>query len=67
MEPDIFLSYAREDERRAHELAEVLRHEGYKVFWDRTIPLGETWPSYIGQALASAKCVTWTDRSFIVV
>jgi formylglycine-generating enzyme required for sulfatase activity len=65
LEPDIFLSYAREDERRAGELAATLKQEGYTVFWDRQIPIGQTWHSFIGEALRSAKCVVvaWSEHS----
>jgi hypothetical protein len=63
--PDVFLSYAREDESRARQLAEMLGKEGYAVFWDRRIPPGETWHSYIGNALIAAKCVVvvWSPNS----
>jgi formylglycine-generating enzyme required for sulfatase activity len=65
LEPDIFLSYAREDEGRAGELAAALKQQGYTVFWDRQIPIGQTWHSFIGEALRSAKCVVvaWSDHS----
>ena len=63
--PDIFLSYAREDEARARELATALDQRGYSVFWDREIPPGRTWHSYIGEALANARCVVvaWSRHS----
>jgi formylglycine-generating enzyme required for sulfatase activity len=64
-ESDIFLSYAREDETRARQLAEALEQHGFAVFWDREIPPGETWHSHIGRALVNAKCVVvaWTRHS----
>ena len=64
-EPDIFLSYAREDEARAHELATALAQRGFSVFWVREVPLGQTWHSYIGEGLANAKCVVvaWSRHS----
>jgi TIR domain len=40
---DIFISYAREDLRRAKQLAEALKAQGWSVFWDRTIPAGKSW------------------------
>jgi TIR domain len=63
--PDIFLSYARQDERRARELAQALAGKGYAVFWDRRIPPGRTWHNYIGEALSTAKCivVVWSTSS----
>jgi hypothetical protein len=62
---DIFISYAREDERRAKELADVLEGYGWSVFWDQTIPTGKTWRNYIGQALTDARCVIvlWSQVS----
>jgi type VI secretion system protein ImpL len=63
--PDIFLSYAREDEAHAHELATALGQRGFSVFWDREVPPGATWHSHIGEALANAKCVVvvWSRHS----
>jgi TIR domain/Sulfatase-modifying factor enzyme 1 len=63
--PDVFLSYAREDEARARELATALEQLGFSVFWDREVPPGQTWRSYIGDALAKARCVVvaWSRYS----
>jgi formylglycine-generating enzyme required for sulfatase activity len=63
--PDVFLSYAREDEARARELATALEQRGFSVFWDREIPPGQTWHSYIGEALSKARCVmvAWSRHS----
>jgi formylglycine-generating enzyme required for sulfatase activity len=65
--PDVFLSYAREDEARAGELAKSLQQRGFSVFWDREVPPGETWHSYIGEALANARCVVvaWSRHSIV--
>ena len=62
---DIFLSYAREDEARIKALAAALEAQGWSVFWDRRIPAGESWRSFIGAALQSARCivVAWTKDS----
>ena len=67
LEPDIFLSYAREDEARAGELAKSLEQQGFSVFWDREVPPGETWHSHIGRALVNAKCVVvaWSRHSIV--
>jgi formylglycine-generating enzyme required for sulfatase activity len=66
-ELDIFLSYAREDEARAGQLAEALEQHGFAVFWDREVPPGETWHSHIGHALVAAKCVVvaWSRHSIV--
>ena len=63
--PDVFLSYAGEDEARARELATALGQSGFSVFWDREIPPGQNWHSYIGEALTHARCVVvaWSRHS----
>ena len=63
--PDLFLSYAREDEARARELATALDQRGFSVFWDREIPPGHTWHSYMGKSLTKARCVVvaWSRHS----
>jgi len=62
---DIFISYARADEDIVQRLASALEAQGWSVFWDRTIPAGQTWRSHIGKALADARCVivAWSDDS----
>ena len=63
--PDVFLSYAHQNEARARDLAAALEGEGFAVFWDREVPPGQTWQSYIGGALANAKCmvVVWSTHA----
>lgn len=62
---DIFISYAREDAERIQPLVRALENQDWVVFWDRRIPTGQTWRSYIGQALADARCVivAWSADS----
>ena len=62
---DIFISYAREDEERIRPLAAALEAHGCSVFWDRRIPAGQTWRSFLGQALHDARCVivAWSRHS----
>ena len=62
---DIFISYARKDIEKAQQLAEALEAQGWSVFWDRTIPAGQSWRSYIGKALEEARCVivAWSIAS----
>jgi hypothetical protein len=64
---DIFISYAREDQARIQPLAHALENEGWSVFWDRRIPAGQTWRTYIGKALSEASCVlvAWSRQSII--
>ena len=62
---DLFISYAREDEPRIRPLVAAFEARGWSVFWDRRIPAGETWRSYIGTALQAARCivVAWSEHS----
>ena len=64
---DIFISYAREDEMRIQELVHAFEQQSWSIFWDRRIPAGKTWLSYIGQALSDARCVivAWSHHSII--
>ena len=62
---DIFLSYAHEDLERARQLAQALARQGWDVFWDRTIPAGKNWRSYLEEKLEQSKCVVvaWSKVS----
>lgn len=62
---DIFISYARQDEPRICDLVKALEDQHWSIFWDRRIPAGQTWRSYIGQALTDARCVVvaWSRHS----
>ncbi|MGD9511443.1 MAG: toll/interleukin-1 receptor domain-containing protein [Geminicoccaceae bacterium] len=65
MRPDIFISYAREDEAWVAPLAAALEASGRSVFWDRHVPAGRTWRSHIGAALEQARCVVvgWSEHA----
>lgn len=62
---DIFISYAREDEERLRPLVHALEAQGWRVFWDRAIPVGETWLDHIGTRLDAAPIVlvAWSRHS----
>ena len=62
---DIFVSYAHQDRERVQVLVSALAAEGWQVFWDRTIPAGETWRSYIGAPLGAVPVVIvcWSKDS----
>jgi hypothetical protein len=64
-ELDVFVSYAREDEARVLPLVRALEVQGWRVFWDRTIPIGESWLDHIGVRLdaAAAVVVVWSRDS----
>jgi actin-like ATPase involved in cell morphogenesis len=55
--PDIFLSYAREDEVFARLVATALESHGWSVWWDRRIPHGKDFNEYIEQQLEAARCI----------
>jgi len=61
----IFLSYSSKDIERAGVIVKALENEGYCVFWDTEIPVGETWDEYIGEKLDNAEkvVVLWTENS----
>ena len=63
--PDIFFSFAREDEARVAPIVAALEARGWSVFWDRRIPAGQTWRSHIGRALDQARgvVVAWSGHS----
>jgi hypothetical protein len=62
---NIFLSYAREDLVRARSIASALESQGWSVFWDRHIPHGQDFNSYIQSQLDEARCiiVLWSRAS----
>src|SRR5262249_5799388 len=62
---DIFISYATEDRPRAERIARVLEGKGWRVWWDRQIPLGQMYDDVISQALDAARCVLvlWSRSS----
>ena len=62
---DIFISYARQDRFIAGELAYVLSHEGWSVWWDSELLPGQAFNSVIEQELKNARCVVaiWSSHS----
>jgi len=62
---DIFLSYKREDRDKVRPLVEALQAQGWSVWWDTRIGVGETWDRVIETELAAAKCVVvvWSKVS----
>ena len=52
---DIFLSYTRSDRVAAQKLVDSLTSEGWTVFWDYKIPIGEDWDSVIEEELKNAR------------
>lgn len=61
----VFLSYKREDELTVAKIAEALKAEGFKLWWDRRLAGGESWREQIQDALHDAGCVVvfWSHKS----
>ena len=62
---DIFLSYSSKDRERIRPLEKALEAQGWTVFWDREIPVGKSWRSFIGQEIQNCLSivVVWTQNS----
>ncbi len=62
---DIFLSYDNRDLERIKPLAAALTAQGWRVFYDRTIPPAKTWRQVIAKEIAECRCmvVAWSNHS----
>jgi hypothetical protein len=62
---EVFLSYAREDSKKAEFIAQRLTNVGINVWWESDIPVGESFDSVIETALEKAKAVIvlWSKTS----
>jgi hypothetical protein len=62
---DVFVSYASEDRDKAAALVEVLKAQGWSVWWDRDIPAGASWDESIqtGMTQARVMVVLWSRSS----
>jgi TolB-like protein/Tfp pilus assembly protein PilF len=65
--PDIFLSYNREDAATAKRFADAFAAEGLNVWWDATLRSGEAYDEVTEAALRGAKAVVvlWSPRSVV--
>ncbi|MES9922728.1 MAG: SUMF1/EgtB/PvdO family nonheme iron enzyme [Candidatus Thiodiazotropha endolucinida] len=54
---DIFISYKREEQDKARQLATALMKEGWTVWWDRNLQGGQRIEDVIQHALSNARCV----------
>ena len=63
--PEIFVSYKREDEKLALKLVKALEKSGFSVWWDRSLVPASSWQTQIQEALENTKCVIvlWTRES----
>jgi TolB-like protein/Flp pilus assembly protein TadD len=66
-QPDIFLSYNREDQARAKLFAEAFEAQGFNVWWDVGLRTGEAYDEVTETALRTAKAVVvlWSKRSVV--
>lgn len=62
---DIFISYSSEDKTNVKVIAELFEQQGWTVWWDRQIPIGQRFDTVIEEELVKAYCVIviWTQRS----
>lgn len=62
---DIFLSYARANERQAKLIAEALRDSGYSVWFDESLPTHRAYADVIEEQLDAAKAVVvlWSTEA----
>jgi TIR domain len=62
---DIFISYKREEQAIARNLANAFETQGWTVWWDPKLRAGERFNDVIEKALKESKCVVvmWSKRS----
>src|SRR6266704_228185 len=62
---DVFVSYAKTDRSLASKLVAMLEAEGWKVWWDTSLAIGDDFRNEIMTELGRARAVIviWTDAS----
>lgn len=62
---DIFISYASADRKRVEPLVDLLKQQGWTVWWDRDLIAGPSFDREIEKALHAARCVVvvWSRHS----
>jgi hypothetical protein len=62
---DIFVSYARVDRARVQPLVALLESNGWSVWWDTRVNVGERWDEVIEREIKAARCVivVWSSAS----
>jgi adenylate cyclase len=62
---NIFVSYSHEDRERIRPLVEILKAEGWSVWWDREIHAGPRFDKVIEKEVDNASCVivAWSETS----
>jgi hypothetical protein len=63
--PDLFISYAREDQASAQAIAGPIRAAGWDVWWDQRLRGGDDFSSLIEEHVRTARCVLvlWSRHS----
>jgi hypothetical protein len=62
---DVFISYAHDDQLFVSQIAHTLQSEGFSVWWDHSIPPGQTWDSHIARGIKEARAciVVWSQHA----
>jgi hypothetical protein len=62
---DVFVSYTHPNRACAQMLSDALAIQGWSIWWDREIPIGQNFHQVIEQALAAARSVSviWSRHS----
>jgi len=62
---DVFISYSHEDQEFVRKLVHAFEAEGVSVWWDHSIPPGQTWETHITRHIEAAKAciVVWSPVS----
>jgi energy-coupling factor transporter ATP-binding protein EcfA2 len=62
---DVFLSYSSKDRDRIKPVVEILKQQGWSVWWDYEIRVGKQFDDVIEEELKKAKCVIvlWSENS----
>jgi hypothetical protein len=66
MRYDVFISYSRSDAARVEPLVNLLRSQGYRVFFDRDdIHVGEDWKQSLSSSIASSRTLVlcWSKEA----
>jgi TIR domain len=62
---DIFISYAKADQKAVKAVAAAFQAHGWSVWYDDRLQAGESWDEVIERELTAARCVVvlWSDAS----
>lgn len=62
---DIFVSYSRVDREFVAALVDALQAQGWSVWWDREVDVGDRWNEEIERALRASQCtlVVWSEHA----